>query len=141
VFWGFEGVTARHLVRYDGHTFERVGDGMDGDDYPFMAEAMTNRGPALFIYGQMTQANGGNLNQAQEVLVLGCRPGNCAADCTGDGVLDVADFACFLQKYAAGDPYANCDGSGIAPGQVEVVPKFNVADFSCFIRRFAQGCP
>jgi cytochrome c len=49
-------------------------------------------------------------------------------------ILNAADFACFLQKFAAGDPYANCDGS-------TVPPILNVADFGCFLQKFAAGCP
>jgi hypothetical protein len=49
-------------------------------------------------------------------------------------VLNIADYLCFLQRFAAGDPYANCDGSIIPP-------ILNVADFTCFQQRFAAGCP
>jgi hypothetical protein len=52
---------------------------------------------------------------------------------TAAPLLNVADFSCFLQKYASGDPYANCDGSTAAPA-------LNVADFSCFLQRYAAGC-
>jgi agmatine deiminase len=61
----------------------------------------------------------------------------CYANCDGSitpPVLNVADFSCFLQKFALGDPYANCDDS-ITP------PVLNVADFSCFLQKFAAGCP
>jgi hypothetical protein len=47
--------------------------------------------------------------------------------------LNVADFSCFLGKFAAADPYANCDGS-------TTPPVHNVADFSCFLSKFAAGC-
>jgi hypothetical protein len=47
--------------------------------------------------------------------------------------LNVADFGCFLQKFAAGDVYANCDGS-------TQEPVLNVADFGCFLSKFAAGC-
>jgi hypothetical protein len=53
---------------------------------------------------------------------------SCYANCDGSTtppVLNVADFSCFLARFAAGDPYANC----------------NVADFTCFLTAFAQGCP
>jgi hypothetical protein len=49
-------------------------------------------------------------------------------------VLNVADFTCFLQRFAAGASYANCDNSTNAP-------VLNVADFTCFLQRFAAGCP
>ena len=61
----------------------------------------------------------------------------CYANCDGSTsppVANVADFACFLHKFAAADPYANCDGS-TAP------PVLCVADFTCFMQRFAAGCP
>jgi hypothetical protein len=63
--------------------------------------------------------------------------GACYANCdasTTAPVLNVADFTCFLQKYAGSDPYANCDGSTTAPA-------LNVADFTCFLQKFAAGCP
>jgi hypothetical protein len=61
----------------------------------------------------------------------------CYANCdcsTTPPVLNVADFTCFLQTFAAQDPRANCDGS-TAP------PVLNVADFTCFLQKFAAGCP
>jgi serine protease AprX len=62
--------------------------------------------------------------------------GGCYANCDGsttEPILTVADFSCFLTKFAAGDPYANCDQSTVAP-------VLNVADFTCFLTRFAAGC-
>lgn len=61
----------------------------------------------------------------------------CYANCdesTQAPALNVADFTCFLQKFASGNAYANCDQSA-------VFPTINVADFSCFLQRFAAGCP
>jgi hypothetical protein len=46
----------------------------------------------------------------------------------------VGDFVCFLQKFAAADPYANCDNSTASPA-------INVNDFVCFAQKFAAGCP
>jgi hypothetical protein len=48
--------------------------------------------------------------------------------------LNVADFACFLQRFAAGDSSANCD-------QSTTPPTLNVADFACLLQQFAAGCP
>ncbi len=53
---------------------------------------------------------------------------------TGSPVLTVNDFACFLNRFAAGENYANCDGSSVAPA-------LNVLDFTCFLDAFAAGCP
>ena len=64
-------------------------------------------------------------------------PPPCYANCDLSGaqpLLNVADFTCFLTKFAANDPYVNCDGS-------TTIPALNVADFTCFLSRFAAGCP
>jgi hypothetical protein len=65
-------------------------------------------------------------------------PGSaCYANCDGSTtppILDVADFGCFINRFAAGDSYANCDNS-------TTPPVLNVADFSCFINQFNAGCP
>jgi hypothetical protein len=62
--------------------------------------------------------------------------GACFANCDGSTlapILNIADFTCFLNRFAAGDSRANCDGS-------TTIPVLNVADFSCFLNRFAAGC-
>jgi probable HAF family extracellular repeat protein len=64
-------------------------------------------------------------------------PDPCYANCdlsTAPPTLNVADFTCFLQKYAAGNAYANCDHSTNPP-------VLNVADFTCFLQKYAAGCP
>jgi hypothetical protein len=61
----------------------------------------------------------------------------CYANCDGSTAapaLNVADFTCFLQRFAAGDAYANCDNS-------TATPTLNVADFTCFLQKYAAGCP
>ena len=62
----------------------------------------------------------------------------CYADCdtsTGVGVLDIFDFLCFGNRFAAGDPYAcDCDtttGLGVC----------DIFDFLCFGNAFNAGCP
>ena len=81
------------------------------------------------------QAGGGSLSLRSGFWVGGA--GACYANCdssTTPPILNVADFTCFLQRYAAGDLYANCDNS-------TTPPVLNVADFTCFLQRFAGGCP
>jgi hypothetical protein len=61
---------------------------------------------------------------------------SCYANCdrsTFFPILNVSDFACFLNAFAAADPLANCDNSTVAP-------TLNVSDFSCFLNAFAAGC-
>ena len=58
----------------------------------------------------------------------------CYANCDGSTnspVLNVNDFICFQSRFAAAEPYADCDQSGT----------LNVNDFICFQGRFAAGCP
>ncbi|MFN0134105.1 MAG: PQQ-binding-like beta-propeller repeat protein [Phycisphaerales bacterium] len=60
----------------------------------------------------------------------------CYANCdasTTPPVLNVNDFVCFNNLFAAGDTRANCDGS-------TAVPVLNVNDFTCFLNAFAVGC-
>lgn len=63
-------------------------------------------------------------------------PPPCYPNCDGSTaapILNVQDFACFLNAFASQDPYANCDGSTAAP-------VLNVQDFACFLNAFAAGC-
>jgi hypothetical protein len=75
--------------------------------------------------------------QLMAVYIPQTIPGvDCFANCdnsTIDPVLSVADFACFLNRFAAGNTFANCDGSTVAP-------VLNVLDFACFLNQFAAGC-
>jgi large repetitive protein len=57
---------------------------------------------------------------------------NCDCSATSPA-LSPADFSCFLAKYRAGDPYANCDNS--------TTPVLSPADFTCFLTRYRAGCP
>lgn len=57
----------------------------------------------------------------------------CQADCDGSGGLSANDFQCFLNHFASGDPYANCDGS-------TAIPVLTANDFQCYLNRFAVGC-
>src|SRR5687767_11660804 len=87
-----------------------------------LAGAPGNAGPYGLATGFLAIATGGGAS--------------CYANCdnsTAAPVLNVADFTCFLQKYAAGDPYANCDAS-------TATPALNVADFTCFLQKYAAGC-
>jgi hypothetical protein len=60
----------------------------------------------------------------------------CYPNCDGSTAapaLNVLDFSCFLQKFAAGDLGANCDCS-------TTTPALSVLDFTCFLQKFAAGC-
>jgi uncharacterized protein (TIGR03118 family) len=55
---------------------------------------------------------------------------DCAADCNGDGVLNIADFVCFQSAWLAKTPAGDCDANGV----------FDVIDFVCFQGEFLAGC-
>ncbi|MCA9278060.1 MAG: hypothetical protein H6815_04640 [Phycisphaeraceae bacterium] len=55
----------------------------------------------------------------------------CYADCDGSGALNIFDYICFGNEYAAGTSYADCDGSG----------QLNIFDYICFGNEYAAGCP
>ncbi len=58
----------------------------------------------------------------------------CAADCTGDGTLDVFDFLCFQDAFARGDAYADFD---VTTGHGTL----DIFDFLAFQDEFVSGCP
>jgi hypothetical protein len=72
-----------------------------------------------------------------DALSFGTAAAACYPNCDGSTatpILNVQDFACFLNAFASGDSYANCDGS-------TAIPVLNVQDFACFLNGFAAGCP
>jgi hypothetical protein len=138
-------VTAGHTVGFylatRAHGIRRAGFINPGDPSTFT-------GPDMGIYSwnchNSTAANypywaisfGGQSTLIGR-LYYDLAPAPCYANCdasTQAPVANVADFTCFLQKFAANDPYANCDGS-------TTPPVVNVADFTCFLQSFAAGCP
>jgi hypothetical protein len=89
--------------------------------------------PFAIVFSQNAGAAvlGDAIGWAESRYALPCEA-NCDAS-TAPPILNVGDFTCFLQKFAAGDCSANCDRSTAAPA-------LNVADFTCFLQRFAVGC-
>jgi hypothetical protein len=68
-------------------------------------------------------------------LVRGISTAACYANydsSTLTPVLNVADFTCFLQRFAGGASYANCDLS-------TTPPTLNVEDFTCFLQSGAHA--
>ncbi|MBL9030673.1 MAG: hypothetical protein JNM80_03075, partial [Phycisphaerae bacterium] len=83
-------------------------------------------------------AGGDTGNIVGFILLLKMAPsgGGCYANCDASTTvpfLNVNDFVCFNNLFAAGDTYANCDQS-TSP------PVLNVNDFICFNNAFAAGC-
>jgi hypothetical protein len=124
------GVPVRNLARWDGVQWTGFGEGTGGGVWPgtvLSVEALP--GGAIAAGGRFTTAGG--LTSAYWARWAPCYP-DC--ECSAPPGLNVLDFMCFMRRFAAGDPYANCDAS-TAP------PVLNAADFVCFQERFAAGCP
>jgi probable HAF family extracellular repeat protein len=98
-----------------------------------VASGMSDDGSRICGFG--TDPTG--IRQGYLIILENPTPPPCYPNCDQSPTppfLNVADFACFLQRFASGDPYANCDNS-------TQPPILNIADFSCFLQKFAAGCP
>jgi hypothetical protein len=119
--------------RWDGRTWSQLPIGPIAGRFGASAAYDSRRGRVVMhggsagTVGQYYQAWGDT-----EVLGCPCYP-NCDRSTTPP-TLNVNDFICFLNRFAAADPYANCDGSTIPP-------ILNFTDFECFLNHFAAGCP
>ncbi len=129
-------VTATRLARWNGSAWSALGSaGAEGADNTVLALASVASANARGLYiGGTFNAVGGV--SSSRFARWECQQGLCYANCdesVAAPILNVADFTCFLQRFAAGQPYANCDAS-------TAQPVLNVADFTCFLQRFAAGC-
>ncbi|MEX2218141.1 MAG: hypothetical protein WD749_05220 [Phycisphaerales bacterium] len=137
-FTSVGGLSANRIAKWNGEVWSPLGSGITGGGNVVNSLAIFDQGagPALFAAGGFATA--GPIAASRIALWQGCPPApTCYPNCddsTQAPILNVADFGCFLTKYAAGDPYANCDDSTQAP-------VLNVADFGCFLTRYAAGCP
>lgn len=133
-FQNFGGVVTENIVRYSGQGFEAVGGGIR-TLVKSMGVVRDQRGLSLWVQSQASNsynsvAGGVVYGFAQWV---GCKEPQCYANCdlsTGSPRLTANDFMCFINKFAAKDPYANCD----------VNASINANDFLCFLTAYAAGC-
>lgn len=72
-----------------------------------------------------------NVASDPATVVLRVTAADCAADITGDGVLNFFDVSGFIGLYVAEDPAADLTGDGL----------FNFFDVSAYIGLFNAGCP
>jgi hypothetical protein len=132
-------VPVRSIARYKGGVWDDMLGGVRGGIPRAMAVYDDGRGPSLFVGGEfgtvgagpwpVPPGQGSALGIAQWV---GCH-NQCYADCDNSRVaprLNVEDFSCFIQKFAYGNPYVDCNQDGIR----------DVQDFHCFIERFMENC-
>jgi hypothetical protein len=125
------GSPAANIARWNGHAWSPVGAGVDGAVQAF-ATLSTAAGPELYVGGWFLSAGGAS--SPYLARWVGCA--TCYANCdqsTVPPILNINDFACFANRFAAQSPDANCDGS-------TTPPTLNVNDFQCFVNRFAAGC-
>jgi FG-GAP repeat len=101
-------------------------DGAANDNFGFSI-AIDNGVVAL---GVLQDDSRGTNSGSAHVFVTGTSA-ICAADLTGDGVLNFFDVSAFLQGFASQDPIADFTGDGL----------FNFFDVSAFLIAFAAGCP
>jgi hypothetical protein len=85
------------------------------------------------ISGAATPIGATGYSDVRGIAVISRR--ECYPNCDPGGIppLNVLDFNCFLNAFAFGAPYANCDES-------TTPPVLNVLDFNCFLNRFSAGC-
>jgi len=84
--------------------------------------------PSLFYIFQMWNVG------ADSIYVVSTP--TCYANCDASTIspfLNVNDFLCFMNLFAAGDSRANCDSQ-------THFPSLNVNDFVCFINAYGAGC-
>ncbi len=129
------GQPAARVARWQNGQWSALGPGIAGGSVlcltVFDDDGPGPIAPALYAGGAFTSAGG------VPALHVARWAGRCYANCdqsTTTPVLNVLDFACFVNRFVAQDPYANCDGS-------TTPPVLNVTDFACFLNKFAAGCP
>ncbi|MFN0133925.1 MAG: hypothetical protein ACKVW3_15525, partial [Phycisphaerales bacterium] len=121
-----DGTFNSQVYRWTGSSWVPAVGSMSGSVY-----ALASSSGSLWAGGSFTNASG---NPAPYLTRLDCF---CYANCDNSvtsPVLNVNDFVCFQNQFAAGSAYANCDRSTI-------VPVLNINDFICFQNKFAAGCP
>jgi hypothetical protein len=128
------GLPLRRIARFDGVQWDDVGGGLGGAEPQSMVVYDDGRGPSLFVGGVINSAGAGAPGSTFGIAQwVGCH-NQCYVNCDNSRVgprLNIDDFTCFINKFAVGDPYVDCDGDR----------QRTIADFHCFMTRFAQGCP
>ncbi len=127
------GQSSQGFAKFDGAVWTPPGGTIAHYAVSPIAEAMAVYQDELVIGGAIASVSG----QVSRHWARWHCEASCYANCDGSTtapVLNVADFTCFLQRFAGGESYANCD-------QSTAMPTLNVADFTCFLQRFAAGCP
>ncbi|MFN0134299.1 MAG: GC-type dockerin domain-anchored protein [Phycisphaerales bacterium] len=130
-------VPINQFARWENGQWASVDGGFTGSAIPpsnfpsvFGLAVAANR---LVVAGNFVAAGGMTANGLVERTSC---PTACYPNCDGSTTppaLNIADFICFNNQYAAGNSYANCDAS-------TTPPVLNVADFICYLNAYAAGC-
>ena len=127
-----------YLLAISGYNYDPVSaGGLIWNNTPFGTErAPDGPGAGGAVNGWTGAGSDGPYTIALTGAVFAA-PVTCYANCDGSTAvpfLNVNDFICFNNYFAAGNAYANCDASTVAP-------VLNVNDFTCFLNKYAAGCP
>ena len=133
-------------VPLEGPMPPRVPGGADASPeapwYTIDSGGLTMTGPnGLELSCTTGQPDAGPLSNGPLILAGGFWPLpesaiDCYANCDGSSlppILNVNDFQCFLNVFAAQNIRANCDSS-------TQPPVLNINDFQCFLNAYAVGC-
>lgn len=77
---------------------------------------------------------------------LGCSPADITAtgSCnpgTGDGLIDLSDFSCYLSLWSSSAPEADITLEGVCDALAGGGDGVTLSDFSCFLALWSNGCP
>jgi hypothetical protein len=149
--WSIEGSASQSII-LNGQVVAQTGDAVSGAGTSATLSQLGGIGSlvlgprsptgtvTLYIAGRIdidgTPSTADDRDAFLALTVTAGPPSVCYPNCDGSTtppVLNVMDFACFMNRYSAQDPYANCDGS-------TTPPVINVQDFTCFMNAYTIGC-
>ncbi|MCC6676649.1 MAG: hypothetical protein IT436_05850 [Phycisphaerales bacterium] len=121
------GLTVGHIARWDGVAWLPLDSGVSPTIAPSgpTVRALVSFRDDLVAGGDFLAAGG---RASAYWARWGCPP--CAADFTGDGLVDFADYLEFLNLFDAQDPRADLTGDGVV----------DFPDYLAFLNHYDAGC-
>ena len=120
------GVSGRRVVHWDGQSWSLLDFSFDaGGAFSASMRGVSAFGPCDLVFA------GHTVSPWKATLARLDSSAGCTADFTGDGTLDFADVAAFLDAFNGGDASADLTGDGV----------LNFFDVSAFVGAFVAGCP
>jgi hypothetical protein len=134
--FGVEAFVQQDIIVYDvdgniqGSWIGVSGGGFDFD-HADRIEAISDNGIGKIVFDSTNYDLGAiEGNTSVDEFSVELIEGDCYADFTGEGVLDLFDFLAFVNSFNAGEGKANCDNEG----------GLDLFDFLCFTNAFNAGC-